>query len=119
MCIRDRFKGKSTELIVKQGEKFYISMGMPHLPQSFWDKSDLYSLPADSPRKKNTHASAWHLDLDKDIRSLMNVESMPSGSKQSIMNLVIRITLLPIQIPMFRYFSVMVLILGSMKEWEN
>ena len=69
------FKGKSPEWIVKQGEKFYISMGMPHLPQSFWDKSDLYSLPADSPRKKNTHASAWHLDLDKDIRSLMNVES--------------------------------------------
>src|ERR1035437_4870515 len=69
------FKGKSSEWIVKQGEKFYISMGMPHLPQSFWDKSDLYSLPADSPRKKNTNASAWHLDLDKDIRSLMNVES--------------------------------------------
>ena len=69
------FKGKSPEWIVKQGEKFYISMGMPQLPQSFWDKSDLYSLPADSPRKKNTHASAWHLDLDKDVRSLMNVEA--------------------------------------------
>ncbi|MDR3609771.1 MAG: M2 family metallopeptidase [Ignavibacteriaceae bacterium] len=69
------FKGKSPEWIVKQGEKFYVSMGMPNLPQTFWDKSDLYSLPADSPRKKNTHASAWHLDLDKDIRSLMNVEA--------------------------------------------
>jgi peptidyl-dipeptidase A len=69
------FKGKSPEWIVQQGEKFYTSMGMPNLPKSFWDKSDLYSLPADSPRKKNTHASAWHLDLDKDVRSLMNVES--------------------------------------------
>lgn len=30
------FKGKSPEWIVKQGEKFYVSMGMPQLPQSFW-----------------------------------------------------------------------------------
>jgi peptidyl-dipeptidase A len=69
------FKDKTPEWIVKQGEKFYVSMGMPNLPQSFWDKSDLYSLPAGSPRKKNTHASAWQLDLNKDIRSLMNVEA--------------------------------------------
>jgi peptidyl-dipeptidase A len=69
------FKDKTPEWIVKQGEKFYVSMGMPNLPQNFWANSDLYSLPAGSPRKKNTHASAWQLDLDKDIRSLMNVEA--------------------------------------------
>ena len=68
------FKGKNAEWIVKQGERFYSSMGMGQLPHTFWEKSDLYSLPANSPRKKNTHASAWHLDLDKDVRSLMNVE---------------------------------------------
>jgi peptidyl-dipeptidase A len=27
------------------------------------------------PRKKNTHASCWHLDLESDIRSLMSVEA--------------------------------------------
>ena len=36
-------------------------------------RSDLYQLPADSTRKKNTHASAWHIDSDQDVRSLMNV----------------------------------------------
>ncbi len=41
----------------------------------FWAKSDLYELPADSKRKKNTHASAWHINLETDVRSLMNVRS--------------------------------------------
>ena len=69
------FKGKSPEWIVKQAESFYTSLGMPSLPPSFWEKSDLYQLPPGDPRKKNTHASAWHLDIDKDVRSLMSVEA--------------------------------------------
>ncbi len=44
------------------------------LPASFWDKSSLYPVAADAPLKKNTHASAWHVDLDHDVRSLMSVE---------------------------------------------
>ena len=32
--------------------------------------------PAD-PRKKNTHASCWHVDLDTDIRSLQSIEPNP------------------------------------------
>jgi len=68
-------KGKSPEWLVEQGERYYTSMGFPPLPQVFWDKSDLYALPADSQRKKNTHASAWHIDLDSDVRSLMSVEN--------------------------------------------
>jgi peptidyl-dipeptidase A len=67
------FKNKSKEWIVQQGERFYVSLGMPNLPQTFWTKSDLYELPPDSPRKKNTHATAWHIDLDHDVRSLMSV----------------------------------------------
>jgi peptidyl-dipeptidase A len=31
-------------------------------------------VPADSARKKNTHASAWHINLDRDVRSLMSVQ---------------------------------------------
>jgi peptidyl-dipeptidase A len=71
----DLFKDKSPEWIIKQAEKFYVSLGMPPLPESFWKKSDLYELPPGAPRKKNTHASAWHIDLDKDVRSLMSVRA--------------------------------------------
>ena len=69
------FKDKSPEWIVEQGERFYTSLGMQLLPQSFWEKSDLYQLPPEATRKKNTHASAWHLDLAEDVRSLMSVEA--------------------------------------------
>jgi peptidyl-dipeptidase A len=70
----DLFRGKSSQWIVQQSERFYTSLGLPPLPKSFWEKSDLYQLPPDSKRKKNTHASAWHIDNDRDVRSLMSVE---------------------------------------------
>lgn len=68
------FKDKNKEWIVQQAESFYTSLGMQPLPKTFWEKSDLYALAADSPRKKNTHASAWHMDLNDDVRSLMSVK---------------------------------------------
>jgi peptidyl-dipeptidase A len=64
---------KDQEWIVKQGERFYVSMGFPELPASFWEKSDLYPAPKEAAYKKNNHASAWHMDIDKDVRSLMSV----------------------------------------------
>ena len=60
---------------VKQGERFYQSLGFPALPTSFYEKSSLYPLPKDAGYKKNNHASAWHLDLNNDLRSLMSVEA--------------------------------------------
>lgn len=66
-------KTKDAEWIVKQGERFYVSLGFPELPKSFWEKSDLYPAPAGAKYKKNNHASAWHMDYDKDVRSLMSV----------------------------------------------
>ncbi|MES2593357.1 MAG: M2 family metallopeptidase [Bacteroidota bacterium] len=66
-------KTKDAEWIVKQGERFYVSLGFPELPKTFWEKSDLYPAPADAKYKKNNHASAWHMDYDKDVRSLMSV----------------------------------------------
>lgn len=69
------FKSREPKWLVEQAERFYVSMGFPKLPASFWTKSDLWDLPADSPRKKNTHASAWHLDLEYDVRSLMSVKA--------------------------------------------
>lgn len=74
MDLDSALKDKSPEWIVKQAEEFYVSLGFPHLPQSFWDKSSLYPAPAGANYKKNNHASAWHLDLENDIRSLMSVE---------------------------------------------
>ncbi len=67
-------KTKSAEWIVKEGEAFYKSLGFDALPKSFYDKSSLYPLPADAKYKKNNHASAWHMDLKNDVRSLMSVE---------------------------------------------
>jgi peptidyl-dipeptidase A len=68
------FKSWSPESIVKSAESFYVSLGFSRLPASFWEKSDLYPVPAGVPRKKNAHASAWHIDYDQDVRSLMSVE---------------------------------------------
>ncbi|UYZ63832.1 M2 family metallopeptidase [Hymenobacter weizhouensis] len=65
---------KGAEWQVQQAERFYQSLGFPALPQSFYEKSSLYPLPKDATYKKNNHASAWHLDLNQDVRSLMSVE---------------------------------------------
>ncbi|MBF9239390.1 M2 family metallopeptidase [Hymenobacter sp. BT683] len=66
---------KGAEWQVKQGERFYQSLGFPALPESFYTKSSLYPLPKDAAYKKNNHASAWHMDLNNDLRSLMSVEA--------------------------------------------
>jgi peptidyl-dipeptidase A len=68
------FKGKTKEYITEQAERFYLSLGFPKLPPSFWAKSDLYPADPRSGRKKNSHASAWHIDLRDDVRSLMSIE---------------------------------------------
>lgn len=65
---------RTPEWVVKEGESLYRSLGFPALPTTFWQRSSLYPYPADSSVKKNNHASAWHLDLREDVRSLMSVE---------------------------------------------
>ncbi|WP_092770775.1 M2 family metallopeptidase [Hymenobacter actinosclerus] len=65
---------KGAEWQVQQAERFYQSLGFPALPASFYAKSSLYPLPKGANYKKNNHASAWHMDLDHDVRSLMSVE---------------------------------------------
>ena len=68
-------KTHDAEWVVKQGEAFWMSMGFPALPTSFYEKSSLYPAPEGAGFSKNNHASAWHIDLDKDLRSLMSVET--------------------------------------------
>ena len=64
---------KPPEWFPQQAERFYVSLGYPPLPQSFWEKSDLYPVPATADYKKNNHASAWHMDMEHDVRSLMSI----------------------------------------------
>ena len=73
----EHFKGRSAEWVVRTAEDFYTGLGFPKLPTTFWERSDLYPVPAGQARKKNTHASCWHVDLQTDVRSLMSVEPDP------------------------------------------
>jgi peptidyl-dipeptidase A len=73
--IDGRFKGHPPEWIIKTAEQFYTGLGFDPLPATFWTRSDLYPVPAGDPRKKNTHASCWHIDLGSDIRSLQSIEA--------------------------------------------
>ena len=68
------FTNREPQWIVQQAVRYGESLGFPKVPASFWTKSDLYELPAGTTRKKNTHASAWHVNGDQDVRSLMNVK---------------------------------------------
>jgi peptidyl-dipeptidase A len=67
-------EGRDAEWVLHQAERFYVSMGFAELPESFWRDSDLYPVPDGQTRRKNAHASAWHIDLGSDVRSLMSVE---------------------------------------------
>lgn len=68
-----KLEEKGAEWVVEEGERFYQSLGFNALPKSFYTKSSLYPAPVDADYKKNSHASAWHMNLDQDVRSLMSV----------------------------------------------
>jgi peptidyl-dipeptidase A len=69
------FRRVSPGWIVTNAVVYGESLGLPRVPESFWTKSDLYELPPGSTRRKNTHASAWDINLDGDVRSLMSVKA--------------------------------------------
>jgi len=54
--------------MVRTGEGFYTSLGLPALPQTFWERS-MITRPLD--REVVCHASAWDLDNAEDIRIKM------------------------------------------------
>jgi peptidyl-dipeptidase A len=51
--------------VVQYGEGFFRSLGLETLPETFWERSQL-TRPAD--RDVVCHASAWHIDFDRDVR---------------------------------------------------
>ncbi len=54
--------------MVRTGERFYTSLGLPPLPDTFWERS-LFTRPED--RQVVCHASAWDIDNENDIRIKM------------------------------------------------
>lgn len=67
-------KTKPASWFAEQAERFYVSIGFPPLPKTFYEKSSLFPLPKDADYSKNNHASAWHMNLNDDVRSLMSIE---------------------------------------------
>ena len=61
-------KDFSPQEMVRSAESFYVSLGMPRLPDTFWERS-MFSKPAD--RDVVCHASAWGLDGGDDLRIKM------------------------------------------------
>lgn len=68
------YTAKPPAFFAQQAERYYVSMGFGPLPQSFWDNSDLYPVKKGDARHKNSHATAWHMDLETSVRSLMSIE---------------------------------------------
>ncbi len=61
-------KNYSPQEMVRSAEDFYVSLGMPRLPTTFWERS-IFTKPAD--RDIVCHASAWGLDGGNDLRIKM------------------------------------------------
>ncbi|HXS92128.1 MAG TPA: M2 family metallopeptidase [Steroidobacteraceae bacterium] len=57
--------------ITQSAEAFYVSLGFPKLPQTFWERS-LLTKPRD--RDVQCHASAWHMDGKEDVRIKQCIE---------------------------------------------
>jgi peptidyl-dipeptidase A len=64
-------KGYDPIKMVKTGEAFYVSLGLPPLPASFWERSQFVK-PRD--REVVCHASAWDVDDKDDLRIKMCIK---------------------------------------------
>ena len=57
--------------MVRYGERFFTSLGLDPLPQTFWERS-LFTKPRD--REVVCHASAWNIDSVDDLRIKMCID---------------------------------------------
>jgi len=57
--------------MVREAEGFYMSLGMPKLPDSFWEKAQFIK-----PRDRDVvcHASAWPMSMDGEVRIKMCIK---------------------------------------------
>jgi peptidyl-dipeptidase A len=59
--------------MVRTGERFFTSLGLPELPKTFWERS-MFVKPRD--REVVCHASAWDVTASGDIRIKMCIKPM-------------------------------------------
>ncbi len=57
--------------MTKRAEEFYVSLGMPKLPASYWTKTQFLQ-----PRDRDVvcHASAWDMNMAGDVRTKMCIK---------------------------------------------
>lgn len=57
--------------MTKRAEEFYVSLGMPKLPESYWAKTQFLQ-----PRDRDVvcHASAWDMNMAGDVRTKMCIK---------------------------------------------
>ncbi|MBB1089590.1 M2 family metallopeptidase [Lysobacter sp. SG-8] len=57
--------------MTERAEDFYVSLGMPELPDSYWEKTQFIK-----PRDRDVvcHASAWDMNMEGDVRTKMCIE---------------------------------------------
>ena len=61
----------TAKAMTERAQDFYVSLGMPKLPASYWDKSQFIK-PLD--REAQCHASAWDMDMAGDVRTKMCIK---------------------------------------------
>lgn len=64
-------KLESAKAMAERAQDFYVSLGMPKLPESYWEKS-LFIKPRD--RDVVCHASAWDMGTEGDVRTKMCIK---------------------------------------------
>jgi peptidyl-dipeptidase A len=71
--LTDILRGRNTSAteMVRIGERFYSSLGLAPMPETFWERS-LFTQPED--RAVVCHASAWSLDYKEDLRIKMCID---------------------------------------------
>ena len=57
--------------MTQRAENFYVSLGMPKLPESYWNRTQFIK-PRD--REVVCHASAWDMNMAGDVRTKMCIE---------------------------------------------
>ncbi len=57
--------------MTQRAENFYVSLGMPKLPESYWQKTQFIQ-PRD--RDVQCHASAWDMNMAGDVRTKMCIK---------------------------------------------
>ncbi|MGL4692989.1 MAG: M2 family metallopeptidase, partial [Stenotrophomonas maltophilia] len=62
---------RTAKQMTERAQDFYVSLGMPALPKSYWDKTQFIK-PLD--RDVVCHASAWDMNMDGDVRTKMCIK---------------------------------------------